>query len=125
MRRSRQRSTERAASSTGGSPVDRKIGCSGCGGGISDLFIVNSDGKNLRQLTNDEYGDLEPGWSPDGSRIALASDRAPETNPAILKMAKWRINVLNVQTGAIEVLPGQDGLNLNPPWAPGGRELAF
>jgi len=107
------------------SPDDKQIAFSGSRGGITDLFIVNSDGKNLRQLTNDEYGDLQPAWSPDGTRIAFASDRAPETNLAILKMAKWRINVLNVQTGAIEVLPGQDGLNLNPQWAPGGRELAF
>ncbi|MBC8646600.1 MAG: PD40 domain-containing protein [Thermoanaerobaculia bacterium] len=107
------------------SPDDKQIAFSGSRGGISDLYIVNSDGKNLRQLTNDKYGDLQPSWSPDGRRIAFASDRSPETDLSILKIAKWRINVLDLQSGAIEALPGQGGLNLNPQWSPNGRELAF
>jgi len=107
------------------SPDDKQLAFSGSHGGISDLYIVDATGKNLRQLTNDEYGDLQPAWSPDGRRIAFASDRSPETNLAILKFAKWRINVLDLQSGAIEVLPGQGGLNLNPQWSPDGREVAF
>ena len=107
------------------SPDDKQLAFSGTRGGISDIYIVNSDGKNLRQMTNDKYGDLQPAWSPDGSRIAFASDRSPETDLSILKIAKWRITVMNAQSGAIEVLPGQDGLNLNPQWSPDGRELAF
>ena len=107
------------------SPDDKQIAFSGSRGGISDLFIVNSDGKGLRQLTNDLYGDLQPAWSPDGRRIAFATDRSPETDLSILKISKWRIAVIDQQTGAIEVLPGQGGLNLNPQWSPDGRELAF
>ena len=107
------------------SPDDKRIAFSGSRGGITDLYIVNSDGKGLRQLTNDMYGDLQPAWSPDGRRIAFATDRGPGTDLSILKFTKWRIAVIDEQTGAIEVLPGQDGLNLNPQWAPDGRELAF
>ncbi len=107
------------------SPDDRQLAFSGTRGGISDIYVVNSDGKNLRQLTNDKYGDLQPAWSPDGRRIAFASDRSPETDMAILKIAKWHIAVMDAQSGAIEVLPGQDGLNLNPQWSPDGQELAF
>jgi len=107
------------------SPDDRQLAFSGTRGGISDIYIVNSDGKNLRQMTNDKYGDLQPAWSPDGRRIAFASDRSPETDLSILKFPKWRINVMDAQSGAIEVLPGQGGLNLNPQWSPDGRELAF
>ena len=107
------------------SPDDRQIAFSGTHGGITDLYIVDADGKNLKQLTNDEYADLQPSWSPDGHRIAFATDRSAESNLAVLKLSKWRIAVYDLQTGATELLPGQDGLNLNPQWSPDGRELAF
>jgi Tol biopolymer transport system component len=107
------------------SPDDKRLAFSGTRGGISDIYIVDSDGKNLRQMTNDKYGDLQPAWSPDGRRIAFASDRSPDTDLSILKISKWRIAVMDAQSGAIEVLPGQGGLNLNPQWSPDGRELAF
>src|SRR6266550_778107 len=107
------------------SPDDKQIAFSGTHGGITDLYIVDADGTNLKQLTNDEYADLQPSWSPDGHRIAFATDRSPESNLAVLKVSKWRIAVYDLQTGQNEVLPGQDGLNLNPQWSPDGRELAF
>lgn len=107
------------------SPDDKRIAFSGTHGGITDLYIMDTDGKNLRQVTNDQYGDLQPAWSPDGTRIAFATDRSPETNLAVLKFSKWRIAVIDLQSGAIEVLPNQGGLNLNPAWSPDGRQLAF
>ena len=107
------------------SPDDKQIAFSGTRGGVTDLYIVGSDGKGLRQLTNDKYGDMQPAWSPDGKRIAFATDRGPETNLSILRIGKWSIAVMDVASGSLEVLPGQDGLNLNPQWSPDGRELAF
>ena len=107
------------------SPDDKQIAFSGSRGGISDLYIVNSDGKGLRQLTNDAYGDLQPAWSPDGRRIAFATEHTPQSDLSILKLTKWRIAVMDIQSGATEVLPNQGGLNLNPQWSPDGRELAF
>jgi len=107
------------------SPDDRQIAFSGSHGGITDLYIVDADGSHLRQLTNDQYGDLQPAWSPDGQRLAFATDRSPETDLSILKFAKWRIAVMDLKSGAIEVLPNQGGLNLNPVWSPDGRQVAF
>ena len=107
------------------SPDDRQIAFSGTHGGITDLYIVNADGSNLRQLTNDEYADLQPSWSPDGTKIAFATDQSSESNLDILKLSKWRIAVMDVANGQVTVLPGQDGLNLNPQWSPNGSELAF
>ncbi len=107
------------------SPDDRQIAFSGTHGGITDLYIVDADGKNLRQLTNDQYADLQPSWSPDGRRIAFATDRGSETDLSVLKISPWRIAVMDIGTGAIDVLPGQGGLNLNPQWSPDGHDLAF
>jgi WD40 repeat protein len=107
------------------SPDDRQLAFSGTHGGITDLYIVDADGKNMRQLTNDKYGDMQPAWSPDGTRLAFATDRGPPTDLSVLKIAKWQIAVLDIQSGAVEVLPNQGGLNLNPAWSPDGRQVAF
>ncbi|HEY7899511.1 MAG TPA: basic secretory protein-like protein, partial [Gemmatimonadaceae bacterium] len=56
------------------SPDGKHIVFSGVVDGVTDLFIVDSDGKNIRHVTKDRYGDLMPSWSPDGTRIAFASD---------------------------------------------------
>ncbi|HVD62323.1 MAG TPA: BamA/TamA family outer membrane protein [Gemmatimonadaceae bacterium] len=107
------------------SPDDKQIAFSGTRGGITDIFIVDRDGKNLRALTNDLYGDLQPSWSPDGKKIAFATDRGPPTNFSNLQIAKWQIGLLDVQTGTVDVLPNQAGLNLNPVWAPDGGSVAY
>src|SRR6185312_1668657 len=107
------------------SPDDRQIAFSGTHGGITDLYTVDADGKNMRQLTNDVYADLQPAWSPDGHRIAFSTDRGPQSNLGVLKVSQWRIAVMDLQSGAVQILPEQGGLNLNPQWSPDGKEIAF
>jgi Tol biopolymer transport system component len=36
---------------------------------------MRSDGTEVKQLTDDPGADLEPVWSPDGARLAFASNR--------------------------------------------------
>ena len=107
------------------SPDDRRIVFSGTLGGVTDLYIVDSDGKNLRKLTSDLYGDLQPSWSPDGKRIAFATDRSAPTDITRLRFAKWQIALIDPETGVIEEVPNQAGLNLNPTWAPDGKSIAY
>ncbi len=40
-----------------------------------DLYVVSTDGEQVRQLTNDAAHDRVPRWSPDGRRILFYSDR--------------------------------------------------
>jgi hypothetical protein len=94
-------------------------------GGVTDLYVVDADGGNLTRLTNDIYGDLQPSWSPDGKRIAFATDRAPPTDLSRLSFAKWQIATIDVDTKKIDVIPGQAGHNINPQWAPDGQSIAF
>ncbi|GAC1656589.1 MAG: DPP IV N-terminal domain-containing protein [Gemmatimonadaceae bacterium] len=107
------------------SPDSKQIVFSGSLGGLTDLYTVDVDGSNFRQLTKDKYGDLQPQWSPDGRYIAFATDRGDETNFDLLKFHRLHIALLDMQTGQITTLPGQAGLNLNPQWAPDGRSIAF
>src|SRR6185312_2124775 len=105
-------------------PDGKHIVFSGFADGITDLYIVDVDGKNLRRITSDRYADEMPSWSPDGTRIAYATDRASTDLPN-LKLGKMQIAVYDVQSGTSEVLPGQEGLNINPVWSPDGKSIAY
>ncbi len=108
------------------SPDGKALVFTGYDGGISDLFVVNADGTNLRRLTNDRYADLQPSWSPDGRTIAFATDRGPGTDFTALKFGNMRIALYHLDNGTIDVLPHMEqGRNINPVWAPDGRSLAF
>ena len=37
--------------------------------------MLDADGSNPTRLTNNAAQDIEPAWSPDGSKIAFASNR--------------------------------------------------
>jgi Tol biopolymer transport system component len=44
--------------------------------GNNEIYLMNSDGSNVRRLTNDPDSDTELTWSPDGSRIIFTSYNA-------------------------------------------------
>jgi Tol biopolymer transport system component len=107
------------------SPDGRRIVFSGLANGVTDLYMIDADGRNLRQLTDDSYGDLQPSWSPDGRFIAFASERGPQSDLETLRFGEWQINLLDIERGDVRILPQQAGKNLNPQWAPDGNSLAF
>ncbi len=113
-----------AIASPSWSPDGRRIAFSGMHGGVSDLFLTDLDGR-LTRLTHDRYADLLPAWSADGSRIAFSTDRGAGARLDSLVAGELRVAVYYLASGAIEVLPGQAGKNLNPVWGPGDRSLAW
>jgi TolB protein len=54
--------------------------------GNSDIWIMDADGSNHKQLTFDSHTDLQPVVSPDGRYVVFISDRAGALNV-------WRINL--------------------------------
>lgn len=108
------------------SPDGKQLVFTGYDGGLSDLFVVNANGSDLRRLTNDRYADLHPVWSPDGKTIAFASDRGSDTDFNTLKIGNMKITTFDLATSRIEVLPGmENGKNVSPQWSPDGNELAY
>jgi Tol biopolymer transport system component len=39
----------------------------------SELFLINTDGSNLEKLTDNDWIDVQPRWSPDSSKILFVS----------------------------------------------------
>ncbi len=107
------------------SPDGKQIAVSGSQTGLTDLWIIDLASGKGHRLTNDKYAELQPQWSPDGKSIAFATDRGGDTDFDALRFSLWRIAVMHLDNSQIDVLPGQDGLNLNPQWAPDGKSIAY
>jgi TolB protein len=80
-----------------------------------DLYVKAVEGIAVTQLTSDPNSDTQPIFSPDGTRVAFASDRS----------GNWDIWVIDVAgTHPIQVTdsPGDE---LHPSWSPDGDKLVF
>ena len=65
--------------------------------------------------SNDITGDLNPSWSPDGTKIAFSSDRDGKSD----------IYVMRIDTGEQVKLTTNTGSNTEPTWSPDGTLIAF
>jgi putative hemolysin len=82
----------------------------------TDIFVMNADGSDPRNLTDSAAYDTAPAWSPDGSHIAFQSDRDANW-PEIYVMAADGSNPRN--------LTNHESYDGNPAWSPDGSTIAF
>jgi Tol biopolymer transport system component len=62
-------------------------------GNESEIFVINSDGSGLKQLTDNSDGDMNPSISGDGSKIAFSKDIF--SNDAATEIIASEIFVIN------------------------------
>lgn len=99
------------------SPDGAQIAFSNNSDGDNELYVIDADGDNLRQLTDNDTNDRDPVWSPDGEQLAYAGD---QDSPSVLE-----IYVLTLEDETITRLTDASGSNSSPAWSPDGRLIAF
>lgn len=87
----------------------------------SHLYTFDVESERLDQLTSGTWQDREPAWSPDGRRIAFASERHPERGRDL----GADLFVLDVGSGGLTQLTRTIGQVHMPCWSPDGSLLAY
>lgn len=81
--------------------------------GVREIFVIDYDGRNLRQITRNGSLNLLPRWSSDGERICYTS----------YWRGRQRLLVLDGRSGESRKVAEFTGLNFGADWSPDDREL--
>lgn len=81
----------------------------------SNLWIVDTDGARVRELTRGNWRDSAPEWSPDSKRIAFLSDRDGTS----------QLHVMYLDTGEVAQLTYLPRAPSGIRWSPDGTQIAF
>jgi len=89
----------------------------------TEVYTAAPDGSDLTKITNNGLGDIQPAWSPDGSKLAVARSSGGDSSV-------FDIWVMNPDgSGARRVTNAAAGPHVigafNPAWSPDGSRIAF
>ena len=82
---------------------------------LGDLWVMPVGGKPRRLTDGGPWAVVDPAWSPNGARIAYASDRAGSLD-------LWAVDVA---TGKHERLTDAPGAEMRPSWSPDGTRIVY
>jgi TolB protein len=84
-----------------------------------ELFLMNRDGSNLRQVTRLGGANFAPSWHPDGKRLIFASNKADP------KGRDFDIYLVNLDGTGLERVTYNNTFDGFPMFSPDGKHLVF
>jgi eukaryotic-like serine/threonine-protein kinase len=97
------------------SPDGKSIAFDARGAAQEDVYLMSTEGKGVRQVTDDPWKDRHPKFSPDGSRIAFHSDRT----------GRYEIWTIAPDGSGLTQLTHTEGDTvIEPHWSPDGKMIA-
>jgi hypothetical protein len=108
------------ASSLSWSPDDASIAFSSDFTGDPEIYVVTVADGFTQQLTDNEFIDIDPTWSPDGQRLVFASDRQ---SPGFLDL----FSLVFVPNGdpVVEQITSDAGNSYAPKYSPNGERIIY
>ena len=97
------------------SPPDGSITFASSRDGDFEIFVMDADGANQQQLTNNFFPDKFPSWSPDGTQIIFNSDRGGGDE----------IFVMDADGANQRQLTNNSFPDFAPSWSLDGAQIAF
>lgn len=92
------------------------------GYGSPHIYLMNTDGSNVIQLTQGEgkylldVNGYTP-WSPDGRKLLYSYRPSEETH--------WNLYIMDISKKSSTMLTREPGNYILPSWSPGGKHVAF
>jgi len=83
--------------------------------GNDEIYVMNADGSEQKNLTNNRALDCSPSWSPTGKKIAFCSKRNGNAE----------IYVMNADGSEQKNLTNNLSDDEFPSWSPDGKKIAF
>ena len=84
-------------------------------GSKEEIIVSRVDGSDIRQLTDDEFRNRGPRWSPDDNRIAFYSDRS----------GSYEIWSMNPDGSSLKQETDSPASEITPVWSPDGTRLIY
>jgi len=79
------------------------------------IYLMDIEGIHITQITNGEYAEKNPSWSPDGKRIAFSFADGGSTT----------LYVIEVDGSGMMMLIDKPVQDWKPAWSPDGKNIAF
>lgn len=88
--------------------------------GSKDIYVMDFDGKNPKQITHHKSIAFAPNWSPDGTRVAYTvytRRKGKGKNPDLYEF--------DFRSDRIRLLSNRKGINSGASYSPDGRKIAM
>lgn len=87
-----------------------------------EIYVIDTDGRNLKRLTSDETLSLSPSWSPDGKIITYTQFEFRRVGGIKKKLPVLKRH--DLRTGKRLVISAKEGMNSGAAWSPDGSRIA-
>ena len=90
--------------------------------GNYEIYVMDADGSNPQNLTNNPHDDVSPSWSPDGKQIAFMSRR---DGHVIDGFSTYEIYAMDADGSNPQNLTNNPHDDVSPSWSPDGKQIVF